>query len=233
MLSLRSISLPNDSALQKNAVIRHPLMSDNLIINPYSTPFVSSCKSIRSRRPCVFQGRRYRALYPKVPSALIGAARNSIRTSQNSNIFYSKLLRKKTSQGGVEPESNPARTTVNKAKMRPPQTLCTFKVEGAERSLRSINPRQMSQIRVSFSPYGTLLASAFGLFRRIVRIWFGGSENKELPVKQLTGNSYYFRAVILRQYFMDYSLGNFGIGSCFDELRLYIFHRRAALQGIL
>ena len=49
---------------------------------------------------------------------------------------------------GVEFESNCSRTTVNQAKMRPPQTLCTLKVEdaecftrrgGAERFLRSIN----------------------------------------------------------------------------------------------
>jgi len=42
---------------------------------------------------------------------------------------------------GVEFESNCSRIAVNKAKMRPPETLCTFKVVGAERSLRSINLR--------------------------------------------------------------------------------------------
>ena len=39
---------------------------------------------------------------------------------------------------GVEFESNCSRTTVNRAKMRPPQTLSIFEFEGTERSLRSI-----------------------------------------------------------------------------------------------
>ncbi len=38
--------------------------------------------------------------------------------------------------GGVEVKSNCSRTTVNKAKIRPPQTLYTFKVEDAECSSR-------------------------------------------------------------------------------------------------
>ena len=44
-------------------------------------------------------------------------------------------------QGPFVPDSFRSYATVNQAKMRPPQTLCTFKVGGAERSLRSINLR--------------------------------------------------------------------------------------------
>jgi hypothetical protein len=51
----------------------------------------------------------------------------------------SRSTRRAVGAVGVELESNCSRTTVNKAKIRPPKTLCTFKAEGAERSLRSIN----------------------------------------------------------------------------------------------
>jgi hypothetical protein len=80
---------------------------------------VSYSDSIRSRRPCDLPGRRHRVSFSKMPSAFLGAARDGIRSSQKSNIFYSKVLRKNTANapaGGVEPQSNPARTAVNRAK---------------------------------------------------------------------------------------------------------------------
>ena len=54
-------------------------------------------------------GRRHRALFSQMPGALPGAAREGIRSSTNSNIFYSKLIQKtrllpevNTSAVGVE-----------------------------------------------------------------------------------------------------------------------------------
>jgi len=109
-------------------------MSKNLVIYPHPASLISSVtlrsvsprswlggrvakrkvvrshltiETIRSRRPCVLQGRRHRVSY---------SARDSIRSSQKMNIFYSKLLWKKTLKGGVELESNWSRTAVNQQK---------------------------------------------------------------------------------------------------------------------
>jgi hypothetical protein len=92
---------------------------------------------------------------------------------------------------GVELESNCSRTTVNKAKIRPPQTLCTFKAEGAEssyrregaeRSLRSINqhflppftdprPRfpniKLSNLSITIKPRLTIVDSFYGYYRSL------------------------------------------------------------------
>ena len=54
-------------------------------------------------------------------------------------------------KGAFELDSNRSNTAVNKGKVRPPQTLCTFNVEGAERSLRSINQHFLSPLRIPAS----------------------------------------------------------------------------------
>ena len=62
-----------------------------------------------------------------IPDYPIAVPYSRIRFSQNLAIFYSKLM---GPEGGFELDSNRSRTALNKAKIRPPETLCTFKVEG-------------------------------------------------------------------------------------------------------
>jgi hypothetical protein len=77
---------------------------------------------------------------PKMPNALISAVRDSIRSSQKSIIFYSKVFTypfgifsvfgRRIPEGGFEFDSFRLCTAVNKAKMRPPKALCTIRRDG-------------------------------------------------------------------------------------------------------
>jgi hypothetical protein len=70
-----------------------------------------------------------------------------------------------------ELDSNRSNAAVNQAKMRPPQTLCSFKVEGAERSLRSINLRFLTSFTnhsIAQSPITRFLVSQLNGFLILV-----------------------------------------------------------------
>jgi len=70
--------------------------------------------------------------FPKMPSILLGAAQEGIRTSQKLTIFYSKVftyLSEKATAGGVELESNLSRSAVSL------RNLCLFCVSLTFRTL--------------------------------------------------------------------------------------------------
>ena len=101
------------------AFIRPSLMSDNLVINPHQLPF------------------------PVSPEG--------IRTSQKSNIFYSKVftyLSEKTTAGGVELESNSARSAVS---LRHGQGGYPFPIRKGDHTTSEVKPTKKSAESASIS----------------------------------------------------------------------------------
>ena len=106
LLDFRTLVLYNDCAF-----ISHPLMSDNLVIIPHTStsnysgqfPLRSLRKGIRSsssRGTNISSSPKSASLIPYYP---IPVPYSRIRSSKNSAIFYSKLLRP---EGGFEPDLN-------------------------------------------------------------------------------------------------------------------------------
>ena len=116
-----------------------------------------------SKNPAIFHSKLSKTLRSsgsKMPSVLLGATPPSVRLEDakcipwrgakripysSTAVRVAKYSKSEPHLNGLEgpfvPDSFRLCAAVNQAKMRPPQTLCTFKVGGAERSLRSINPR--------------------------------------------------------------------------------------------
>ena len=122
-----------------NALIRRPPMSNNFAISsPPSTNYYHNQLTFALPRE--------------------GIRSSSFRVTNMASLRTSIPHLDKLHEGRIEPhlngfsilakafelDSNRSNTAVNKGKVRPPQTLCTFNVEGAERSLRSINQHFLS-----------------------------------------------------------------------------------------